>query len=48
MKAKQKRNERLPEPRWTAEEAAIVKRKAKAQGLGISPYLRQAALCWKP
>jgi hypothetical protein len=44
VKKESKRNERLSEPRWTAEEVAIVEKKAKKMGLSISSYLRFAAL----
>jgi hypothetical protein len=41
VKKESKRNERLSEPRWTAEEVAIVEKKAKKMGLSISSYLRK-------
>ena len=41
---KQKRNQRLPEPRWTVEETKAVEKAAKKRGLTVTAYIRYAAL----
>lgn len=45
---KEKRTERLPEPKWKPSEVAKVKKRADKLGISVSAYLRQAALNYKP
>lgn len=45
---KEKRTERLPEPKWKPSEVAKVKKHADKLGISVSAYLRQAALNYVP